>query len=160
MRVPEIIALPRSARPTHFVRGSYDEMPVLLMPEAQDGLGNEYTDRGGAFGTTEDGTRTDGTVTGRHALDARALTVRFTFLRGGEEYPYELSLPLQGLQVVTVAGRSGLVGGWPVAGRRVRTIVRPPPGVSSALRVPPTASAKPRATARPRPTPAPPGASP
>lgn len=43
---------------------------------------------------------------------------------------------------------------------RLSTIVRPPPGVSSAFRVPPMASVKPRATARPRPTPAPRGESP
>lgn len=49
--------------------------------------------------------------------------------------------------------RSGAVG-------TASTMVRPPPGVSSAWSVPPMASVNPRATARPRPTPAPRGASP
>ena len=35
----------------------------------------------------------------------------------------------------------------------VTAMVSPPPGVSSALKVPPMASVKPRASARPRPTP-------
>src|SRR5690606_23321051 len=56
------------------------------------------------------------------------------------------------------AGRAG--SGTAPAARRVTVMVRPPPGVSSASRVPPIASAKPRATGRPRPTPAPRGASP
>lgn len=61
---------------------------------------------------------------------------------------------------VIVAGRSRSTGGPPSAARRVNTMVKPPPGVSSAASTPPIASTKPRATARPRPTPAPPGASP
>ncbi len=61
---------------------------------------------------------------------------------------------------VAVAGRSAVGDAWPGAAGRVRTMVRPPPGVSSASSVPPMASAKPRATARPSPTPAPRGASP
>src|SRR5581483_8156775 len=43
---------------------------------------------------------------------------------------------------------------------RLTTIVVPPPGVSSTVRSPPTASTKPFATARPSPTPAPFGLSP
>src|SRR5581483_3990788 len=41
------------------------------------------------------------------------------------------------------------------AAGRLSTMVRPPPGVSSATRLPPIASTNPRATARPRPTPVP-----
>lgn len=61
---------------------------------------------------------------------------------------------------VVIGGRSGLTRGWSAVCFSVMTMVMPPPGVSSAVSVPPIASAKPRATARPRPTPAPRGASP
>uniref|UniRef100_A0AAU2V0L6 Uncharacterized protein n=1 Tax=Streptomyces sp. NBC_00003 TaxID=2903608 RepID=A0AAU2V0L6_9ACTN len=40
--------------------GPDDESPILLALEAEDDLGNEYTDWGGAFGLAADGTRTEG----------------------------------------------------------------------------------------------------
>ncbi|MGW3626799.1 hypothetical protein [Streptomyces sp. NPDC000880] len=42
-----------------------DELPVLLALEAEDDLGNEYLDRGGAYGTAPDGSYTDGSITGQ-----------------------------------------------------------------------------------------------
>ncbi|MEU2231310.1 hypothetical protein [Streptomyces vietnamensis] len=69
---------------------------VLLVFEAKDDLGQEYVDWGDAYGPGEDGTYTDGSVTGQPALAAgvRALHTRITFLRDGEEYPYDLVLPV------------------------------------------------------------------
>ncbi|WP_326651415.1 MULTISPECIES: hypothetical protein [unclassified Streptomyces] len=73
-----------------------DEPPVLLSLQAEDDLGNEYLVGGGAYGTAPDGSYTDGSITGQPApaAGARVLRVRITFLRGGEEFPYELTLPL------------------------------------------------------------------
>lgn len=73
--------------------------PILLILEAEDDLGNEYTDWGGAFGPSSDGSssrRTEGTLTGQPGLpsEARELHVRVTFLKNGEEHPNELTLPL------------------------------------------------------------------
>ncbi|MFG2628588.1 hypothetical protein [Streptomyces sp. NPDC048473] len=50
---------------------------------------------GGAFGAAPGGTHTDGSLTGRPAVPAgaSALLVRITFLRGSEEFPYDLKLP-------------------------------------------------------------------
>ncbi|MFD7339619.1 hypothetical protein ACFV98_26940 [Streptomyces violascens] len=68
--------------------------PILLTLEAEDGLGNEYTDWGGAFGLAPDGTHTEGTITGQPALPTEAgeLHVRLTFLQAGKEFPHELTL--------------------------------------------------------------------
>jgi hypothetical protein len=69
---------------------------VLLTLDAEDDLGNTYVDWGGAYGTSPDRRRTRGTVTARPAppLAARHLQARLTFLRNGEEFPYDLSLGL------------------------------------------------------------------
>ncbi|MFD9567912.1 hypothetical protein [Streptomyces sp. NPDC059994] len=63
---------------------------------AEDDLGNEYTDWGGVFGLAPDGSRTQGEVSGQPGLPAaaRTLHLRITFLRGGQEQPYELTLSL------------------------------------------------------------------
>ncbi|MEU2491055.1 hypothetical protein [Streptomyces sp. NPDC007883] len=76
--------------------GPEGQSPVLLVIEAQDDLGNEYGDWGGAFGLSDDGTRTEGEISGQPGLPAaaRTLLVRFTVLRGGEENAYDLSLPI------------------------------------------------------------------
>ncbi|MFD5327310.1 hypothetical protein [Streptomyces sp. NPDC127092] len=74
--------------------GDDGESLVLLTLEACDDAGNEYTDWGGAYGVSVDGSHTDGTITGQPAVapSARVLTVRLTFLREGREYPCELAL--------------------------------------------------------------------
>lgn len=79
-------------------QGDEGESPVLLALEARDDVGNEYTDWGGAYGLSEDGGHTDGTITGQPAVapSARVLTVRLTFLREGREYPCELDLEVPG----------------------------------------------------------------
>jgi hypothetical protein len=76
--------------------GTGGETPVLLILQAQDDLGSEYSDWGGVFGTSEDATCTTGMVTGQPGLPAaaRSLRLRFTFLRAGEEYAYDLDLPV------------------------------------------------------------------
>jgi hypothetical protein len=68
---------------------------LLLIVEARDDAGNTCDDGGGAYGTSEDGARTEGTVTVRPGLPSGAgmVRVRITFVRGGREYPYELALP-------------------------------------------------------------------
>lgn len=73
-----------------------DGASLLLMLEARDDLGNEYTDWGGAFGTARNGSATEGEISGRPALPdaATSLSVTFTYLREGEEMPYELTVPL------------------------------------------------------------------
>ena len=53
-----------------------DEIPVLLTLEASDELGNEYTDWGGAFGPSPDGSRTEGTISGQPALPSEAGALR------------------------------------------------------------------------------------
>ncbi|GGT53717.1 hypothetical protein [Streptomyces purpureus] len=75
-----------------------DASLVLLALEARDDAGNEYSDWGGAYGLSEDGAHTDGTITGQPAVapSARVLTVRLTFLREGREYPCELDLEVPG----------------------------------------------------------------
>ncbi|WP_405808556.1 hypothetical protein OG729_27735 [Streptomyces sp. NBC_00210] len=76
--------------------GPEGESPVLLVMEAKDDLGNEYSDWGGAFGLHPDGARTEGTISGQPALpaSARTLFVRLTYLQGGNETSYDLSLPI------------------------------------------------------------------
>ncbi|MER5202177.1 hypothetical protein [Streptomyces sp. NPDC002825] len=78
--------------------GDDGESLVLLALEAHDDAGNEYVDWGGAYGLSEDGGHTDGTITGQPAVadSARVLTVRLTFLREGREYPCELDLEVAG----------------------------------------------------------------
>ncbi|MBD0744204.1 hypothetical protein [Streptomyces sp. CBMA152] len=70
--------------------------PILLALEAEDDLGNEYTDWGGAFGSAPDGSYTSGTIAGQPGVpaEARGLRLRITFLRNAEEFPYELTLPV------------------------------------------------------------------
>ncbi|MFJ5707069.1 hypothetical protein [Streptomyces sp. NPDC093105] len=72
--------------------------PVLLALEARDDVGNEYTDWGGAYGLSDDGGHTDGSLSGQPtvAQSARVLTVRLTFLREGREYPCDLPLQVPG----------------------------------------------------------------
>lgn len=75
---------------------SGSESLVLPVLEAVDDLGNEYDDRGGAYGTHPDGTCTDGSLSGHPALhpEASSLRVRITWLRGGKETPYDMTLAL------------------------------------------------------------------
>jgi hypothetical protein len=54
------------------------------------------------------------------------------------------------IQNMAVTDRPGAVGSCRVVLTRLSTMVRPPPGFSSACKVPPTASAKPPATASPK----------
>ncbi|MGI5528518.1 hypothetical protein ACQEVX_14250 [Streptomyces syringium] len=70
--------------------------PVYLRLEAADDLGNEYTDWGGAYGLSPDGSQTRGSISGQPALppDAHTLTVRLTFMTGTQETEHQLSLPL------------------------------------------------------------------
>ncbi|MER8044716.1 hypothetical protein [Streptomyces sp. NPDC094032] len=73
-----------------------DAPMILLVFEAEDDLGREYVDWGGAYGPGVDGTFTDGSVTGQPAVPSgvHTLRARITFLRGGEEFPYEFTLPV------------------------------------------------------------------
>ncbi|MFI5531299.1 hypothetical protein ACIA8O_22485 [Kitasatospora sp. NPDC051853] len=70
--------------------------PLFLWLEAEDDLGNAYTDYGGARGLSPDGRSTEGRISGQPALPAgaTALTVRFVFLTGGTEQPHPLTLPV------------------------------------------------------------------
>ncbi|WP_405637245.1 hypothetical protein OHB53_40815 [Streptomyces sp. NBC_00056] len=81
-----------------------DAQPAAPILEAQDDLGNEYLDWGGAYGPSPHGSSTHGTLSGRPALpaEARTLHVRFTFLRAGSEQSHEASLQIPG----SVAGHS------------------------------------------------------
>lgn len=69
---------------------------VLLALEAEDDLGNEYLDWGGAYGVPDGAAYTDGSVTGQPAppAEARRLTLRLTLLSGAVEDSYEIELPL------------------------------------------------------------------
>jgi hypothetical protein len=73
---------------------SGDEPPVLPVLKAVDDLGNEYDDRGGAYGTHPDGTCTDGSLSGHPSPhpDASSLRIRITLLRGGREMSYDMTL--------------------------------------------------------------------
>ncbi|MFI1831552.1 hypothetical protein ACH41E_34675 [Streptomyces sp. NPDC020412] len=64
--------------------------------EAVDDLGNRYTDFGGARGMSPDGSRTEGSLSGRPAVpsDSRSLTVRLVFMNGTDESGYDLTIPL------------------------------------------------------------------
>ncbi|MEU8693821.1 hypothetical protein [Streptomyces sp. NPDC048665] len=70
---------------------------VLPLIEALDDLANEYDDRGGAYGTDPDGTHTDGSLTAQPSLhpDASSLRLRITWLRGGKETSYDMTLGLR-----------------------------------------------------------------
>jgi hypothetical protein len=70
------------------------ETLVLPVLEAVDDLGNEYEDRGGAYGTHPDGTCTDGSLSGHPSLDpdASSLRIHITWLRGGREDAYDMTL--------------------------------------------------------------------
>ncbi|MFG2859145.1 hypothetical protein [Streptomyces sioyaensis] len=71
-----------------------DATPVFLALEAQDDIGNEYFDWGGAYGADGDGTYTRGSITAQPALapEAGEIRVRLAFLRDGEEHPCHLML--------------------------------------------------------------------
>lgn len=71
-----------------------DDTPVLLALEAMDDVGNEYFDWGGAYGAADDGTHTNGSISARPALAAKAceIRMRLSFLSGGEEHPCHLML--------------------------------------------------------------------
>ncbi|MFJ9821453.1 hypothetical protein ACIRU3_40645 [Streptomyces sp. NPDC101151] len=73
------------------------ESLVVPLLEALDDLGNEYDDRGGAYGTHPDGTFTDGSLTAQPSLhpDASSLQVRITWLRGGEETSCDMTLDVR-----------------------------------------------------------------
>lgn len=69
---------------------------VFMWIEAVDDQGHEYTDFGGARGVSEDGLRTNGTITGQPAVDAdsKELSVRFVFLRGQSEAGWSITIGL------------------------------------------------------------------
>ncbi|RZB20929.1 hypothetical protein StrepF001_03060 [Streptomyces sp. F001] len=68
--------------------------PLLPVLSAEDDLGNAYEDRGGAYGPSQDGTRTHGSLTAHPALapGTTALRIRITFLRNGQESAYDMTL--------------------------------------------------------------------
>jgi hypothetical protein len=70
---------------------------VLPVLEALDDLGNEYDDRGGAYGTHLDGIHTDGSLTAQPSLhpDASSLRLRITWLESGKETSYDIALDLR-----------------------------------------------------------------
>ncbi|REK86414.1 hypothetical protein DY245_32710 [Streptomyces inhibens] len=74
------------------------DTPVLLTLEAMDDIGNEYFDRGGAYGAADDGTHTNGSISAQPALAAGAheIRIRLTFLRESEEHPCHLRLRTSG----------------------------------------------------------------
>ena len=74
-----------------------DGLPTLPVLEAEDDLGNAYDDYGGAFGTSPDGTHTDGSLSARPALDpdAGTLRLRITYLHGGKETAYDVTLGIR-----------------------------------------------------------------
>ncbi|WP_316758969.1 hypothetical protein [Streptomyces herbicida] len=76
---------------------SGSESLVLPVLEALDDLGNEYDDRGGAYGTHPDGTYTDGSLTMQPSLhrDASSLRIHITWLRGGRETSYDMTLDVR-----------------------------------------------------------------
>ncbi|MGW3730054.1 hypothetical protein [Streptomyces sp. NPDC000851] len=71
--------------------------PLLPVLTAEDDLGTEYDDRGGAYGPSPDGNRTHGSLTAHPALTpgASTLRVRITFLRNGQETSYDMTLGVQ-----------------------------------------------------------------
>ncbi|MET9968940.1 hypothetical protein ABZZ80_24180 [Streptomyces sp. NPDC006356] len=72
------------------------ETPVLPFLEAKDDLGGEYLDWGGAYGTSPDGSHTEGSLTGQPAPppEAGTLLVRVTFVQGGREDAHDVALRL------------------------------------------------------------------
>lgn len=73
--------------------GETEETPLLPFLEANDDLGNEYLDWGGAYGPSPDGNSTEGSLTGQPGPppEARVLLVRLTFVQGGRETAYDMS---------------------------------------------------------------------
>ncbi|ANZ42547.1 hypothetical protein BBK82_07085 [Lentzea guizhouensis] len=69
---------------------------VFMWIEAADDRLHHYTDFGGARGLSEDGLRTQGTISGQPAIDtdAKELSVRFVFLHGQSEQAYDLVIGL------------------------------------------------------------------
>ncbi|GHE45621.1 hypothetical protein [Streptomyces capitiformicae] len=74
-----------------------DEGPyVFLALEADDDVGNEYLDSGGAFGPSADGAATEGSLSvqpGPYA-DARSVTLRLTLFDGTHEETRSFTLPV------------------------------------------------------------------
>jgi hypothetical protein len=70
---------------------------VLPRLEATDDQGRTYGSCGGAFGLSDDGTRTLGTLCGQPGLppDIREVTLRFGFISSKAEDEYELRVPLR-----------------------------------------------------------------
>ncbi len=75
-------------------RGAEDV--VLPRIEATDEHGRFYNDSGGAYGLSDDGGRTEGTITGHPGFptDVRNATLRFVFVQRGTETAHELPLAL------------------------------------------------------------------
>jgi hypothetical protein len=69
---------------------------VLPRLEATDDQGRTYDSGGGAFGLSDDGTRTLGTLCGQPGLpaDVREVTLRFAFISSKAEDEYEVRVAL------------------------------------------------------------------
>jgi hypothetical protein len=69
---------------------------VLPRLEATDDQGRTYDSCGGAFGLSDDGTRTLGTLSARPGLppDVREVTLRFAFISSTAEDEYEVRVAL------------------------------------------------------------------
>jgi hypothetical protein len=61
-----------------------------------DERGGTYDDGGGAYGRSDDGTRTEGTIRGRPGfpVDVREVTLRFVLLQRGRESEHEVTVAL------------------------------------------------------------------
>jgi hypothetical protein len=70
---------------------------VLPRLEATDDHGRTYNDGGGAFGLSDDGARTLGTISGQPGFpsDVREVTLRFALASWRAENEYELTVPLR-----------------------------------------------------------------
>jgi hypothetical protein len=70
---------------------------VLPHLQATDDAGRTYDDGGGAFGPSDDGTRTEGTISVQPGLpgDVREVVLRFGLLTrdGGSEHELTVELP-------------------------------------------------------------------
>lgn len=69
---------------------------VLPRIEATDDSGRSYDDSGGAYGVSDDGARTEGTITGQPGFppDARQVALRFVLTQRGSETVHEIPLVL------------------------------------------------------------------
>lgn len=70
---------------------------VLPRIEATDDRGRLYNDSGGAYGLSDDGTRTEGSITGQPGFpaDVREVTLRFVLVQRGAEAAYEVPVTLR-----------------------------------------------------------------